>query len=104
MSERRGIPIDSTDNKSKIRLNDVLKSSCRPDHLGFPVGTGGKEPICQCRRLTDMDLIPGWGRFPGGGGHGNPLQDSGLENPMEIPWAEEPGGLQSMRSQRDGHN
>ena len=29
-----------------------------------------------------MDLIPGWGRAPGGG-HGNPLQYSCLENPMD---------------------
>ena len=30
----------------------------------------------------DMGLIPGWGRFPGGG-HGNSLQYSCLENPMD---------------------
>ena len=30
----------------------------------------------------DMSLIPGWGRSPGGG-HGNPLQYSFLENPMD---------------------
>ena len=30
----------------------------------------------------DMGLIPGWGRCPGEG-HGNPLQHSGLENPMD---------------------
>ena len=30
----------------------------------------------------DMGLIPGWGRSPGGG-HGNPLQYSCLENPMD---------------------
>ena len=29
----------------------------------------------------DMGLIPGSGRFPGGG-HGNPLQYSSLENPV----------------------
>ena len=29
--------------------------------------------------LRTMGLIPGWGRSPGGG-HGNPLQDSCLEN------------------------
>ena len=31
----------------------------------------------------DPSSIPGWGRFPGGGGggHGNPLQYSCLENP-----------------------
>ena len=30
----------------------------------------------------DPDLIPGLGRSPGGG-HGNPLQYSCLENPMD---------------------
>ena len=44
--------------------------------------------------IRDMGLIPGWGRSPGEG-HGNPLQYS--------PWTEEPGGLQSMGSQRVGH-
>jgi len=38
--------------------------------------------------------IPGSGRSPGGG-NGNPLQYSC----WEIPWTEEPGGLQSMGSQ-----
>ena len=32
--------------------------------------------------IRDMGLIPGLGRSPGGG-HGNPLQDSCLENPMD---------------------
>jgi len=32
--------------------------------------------------VTDAGLIPGLGRFPGRG-HGNPLQYSGLENPMD---------------------
>ena len=40
--------------------------------------------------LRDADLIPGLGRSPGGG-HGNTLQDSCLENPMDrgawvSPW------------------
>ena len=43
-----------------------------------------------------MGSIPGLGRSPRGG-HGNPLQYSCLENPMKT---EEPGGLQSMGSQR----
>ena len=30
----------------------------------------------------DTGLIPGWERFPGGG-NGNPLQYSYLENPMD---------------------
>ena len=42
-------------------------------------------------------LTPGSGRSPGEE-NGNPLQDSCLENPME------PGRLQSMGSQRVGHD
>ena len=34
------------------------------------------------RDTGDLDSIPGWGGFPGGG-HGNPLQYSCLENPMD---------------------
>ena len=45
---------------------------------GFPGGASGKEPGCQCRRRK----IPGLGRSPGGG-HGNPLQYSCVENPMD---------------------
>ena len=33
--------------------------------------------------VRDAGLIPGSGRFPEGG-HGNPLQDSCLENPMDM--------------------
>ena len=47
----------------------------------------------------DAGLIHGSGRSPGGG-HGNPLQYSSLENPR----TEEPGGLQSIGSQRAGHD
>ena len=47
----------------------------------------------------DVGLIPGSGRCPGGG-HGNPLQYSCLENPTK----EEAGGLQSMGSQRLRHD
>ena len=42
---------------------------------------------------------PGSGRSPGGG-HGNPLQCSCLENPLD----EEPGGLQSTGPQGVGHD
>ena len=44
----------------------------------------------------DAGLIPGLGRCLGEG-HGNPLQDSCLENPM----TEESCGLQSMGSQKN---
>ena len=58
-----------------------------------------KNPPANAGDIRDMDLIPGSGRSPGGG-HGNPLQYSCLEN----PWTEEPGGLQSIGSQRFGYD
>ena len=48
--------------------------------LGFPGGSVGKEPACNAGDAGDVGLIPGSGRFPGGG-HGNPLQYSCLKNP-----------------------
>ena len=49
---------------------------------GSPGNDGGKEPVCQCPRHKREGLIPGSGRSPGGG-RGNPLQYSCLENPMD---------------------
>ena len=63
---------------------------------GFPCGSDGKESVCN---VGDPGTIPGLGRSPGEG-NDNPLQCSCLE----IPWTEEPGGLQFMGSQRVGHN
>ena len=52
-------------------------------NLGFLGGARGKESACQCRGdVRDIGLIPGLGRSPGGG-HGNPLQYSSLENAMD---------------------
>ena len=51
------------------------------------------------QRHRSCGLIPALGRSPGGG-NGNPLQHSCLGNPMDR----EPGGLQSMGSQRVRHD
>ena len=45
--------------------------------LGFPGGSDGKESACKAGK---PGLIPGSG-IPPGGGHGNPVQYSCLENP-----------------------
>ena len=58
------------------------KESDMTEHLGFPGGTNSKEPTCQCRRKKRSRLNPWLERFPGGG-HGNILQYSCLENPMD---------------------
>ena len=47
--------------------------------MGFPGGSDGKESACNAR---GPGWIPGSGRSPGGW-HGNPLQYSCLENPMD---------------------
>ena len=47
-----------------------------PVFVGFPGGSAGKESTCD---VGDLGSIPGSGTFPGGG-HGNPLQYSCLEN------------------------
>ena len=59
-----------------------------PVFLGLSGGSDNKESTCNVR---DLGLNPGLGRSLGGG-HGNPLQYSCLENPH--------GGLQSMGLQR----
>ena len=48
-------------------------------YVGFPSGSDGKESTCNA---GDQGSIPGLGRSPGGG-NGNPLQYSCLENPMD---------------------
>ena len=48
-----------------------------PIFLGFPDGSDGRKSTCN---VGDLSSIPGLGRSPGGG-HGNPLQYSCLENP-----------------------
>ena len=50
-----------------------------PVFLGFPGSSDSKESACNVR---DLSSIPELGRFPGGG-HGNPLEYSCLENPHE---------------------
>ena len=62
-------------------------------HWGFPYGSVGKEFICNG---GDLGLIPGLGRFP----RRRAWQPTPVFLPGEFPWTEEPGGLQSMGSQR----
>ena len=64
--------------------------------VGFP---GGSEVKASAWNAGDLSSIPESGRSLGEG-NGSPLQYSCLENPM----GEEPGGLQSMGSQRVGHD
>ena len=77
----------------------VTKVYCSFIHLGggFPGGSASES----AHNAGDLGLIAGLGRSRGGG-HGDPLLYSCLEN--ESPWTEVPGGLQSMGSQRVGRD
>ena len=50
--------------------------------MAYPVATVIKNAPANSGDLRDMGSVPGLGRSPGGG-HGNPLQYSCLENPMD---------------------
>ena len=53
--------------------------------MGFPDGLMSKEPACKAGDAGDVGLIPGSGRSAGGG-NGNPLQYSCLENMDRGAW------------------
>jgi len=50
--------------------------------MGFPSGTGGKEPTCPCRRYKRREFDPGSRRSPEIG-NGNPVQYFSMENPCQ---------------------
>ena len=58
-----------------------------------------KNPPAKAGDAREAGWIPGLGR-PTGGGNG---ANSSILT-WEIPWAEEPGGLQSMEPQIAGHD
>ena len=71
------------------------------DTLKFRIGAPQvvlaiKNPPANAGDIRDTGSIPGLGRSPGGG-HGNPLQDSCLENPMDRGawWATVHGVMKS---------
>ena len=65
--------------KSQTQLSDFHFHNSAE---GLPRWPSGKNLPANERDEGDPSLIPGWGRSPGGG-NGNPLQYSCLENPKE---------------------
>ena len=67
--------------------------------MGFPEGSMVKNLPVNAEDAGDAGLIPGWEE---------PLKkEMGTQSSIlawEIPWTEEPGGLQSMGSQRLGQD
>ena len=76
-----------------------LYSLLLPHSQGFLGGSVVKNLPANPGNTRDMGLIPGSGRSPG-------VRNGMLYSTLawEIPWTEEPGGLQFVGSQRVGHN
>ena len=62
--------------------NFIVESSSKRQIRVSQVALVVKDPPANARDLKNMGSIPGLGRSPGAG-HGNPLQYSCLENPMD---------------------
>ena len=62
--------------------------------MGFPGGASGEASV----NAGEVDLVPGSRRFPG-----ERMATHSSILAWAITWTEEPGGLQSMGSQRVGH-
>ena len=81
-------------NKIEVVIHSTLNSSNLWKAWDFPGGSDGK---ASAYNEGDLGSILGSGRSPGEGNHSSTLA-------WKIPWTEEPGRLQSMRSQRIGNN
>ena len=100
--ERKGLEKLANQITSEVResaFSIVYKILRTELYKGFPGGTSGKEPACQCRSCKRR-------RF-------NLCREDPLEEEMathssifasRIPWTEQPGGLHSTESHRVGHN
>ena len=66
----------------------------------FQVVPANKEPACQCRRHKRCGFNPWVGKMS----WRKARQPTPVFLPGESPWAEKPGGLQSIASQRVKHN
>ena len=100
--------IDVTGDGSKVRcckeqycigtwdVRSINQGKLEVAKQDFPGASDGKASVSNAGELGS---IPGSGRSPGEG-NGNPPQYYCLE----IPWTEELGRLQSMGSQRVGHD
>ena len=81
-------------------FHGFLETTPSSDYLSVRCGgSDGKESTCNA---GDPGLIPGSGTSPGGG-NGNPLQYSCLENPRDRGawWASRPWGRKSWAHLRE---
>ena len=67
--------------------------------MNFSVLPGGSDGKLSAYNVGDQGSIPGLGRIPG-----KEMATHSSTPAWKIPWMEELGGLQSMGSQRVGHD
>ena len=79
-----------------VNLNKIYNTYVFIYIYGFPSSSADKDSTCNA---GDPGSVPGWGRSSG---VVNVTHSSVLA--WRIPWTEDPGGLQSMVSQRVRHN
>ena len=77
--------------------------------MGSPGGAGVKKLLPNAGDARDVGTIPELGRSPEGG-HGNPLQHSCLENPMDrgglvgySPWGHKDSGTTEVTEHTHTH-
>ena len=89
--------IQNLENKMLLQINSLeTRIEKMQERRDFPGGSYGKVSVYN---MGDLGSIPVLGKSSGEG-NDNPLQYYCLK----IPWTEEPGRLQSMGSQRIGHD
>ena len=83
--------------KSHLIITQLENNTKQRD---FPGGTSGKEPVSQCRIHKKCRFNPWVGKILPGGGDGNPLQYSFLENPMDSgAWRTRVHGVTESQTQ-----
>ena len=83
-------------------VNGIVTMRFKSHYWGLPGGSNGNEFACNA---GDLGLIPWLGRSLGGG-HGNPLQYSCLENPMDrgAGWTTVPGVTKNLTRLNEVHS
>ena len=94
-----GLPFPSPENLPNPGIEPV-SPALSPPYIHFPGGASGKEPTCQYRRTKVCRFDP-WVRKI-------PWRRAWHPTPVfllaQYPWTEEPVRLQSIGSQRVGHD
>ena len=85
---------------TKVQENFVFYYPCKPIVGFLPRWLSGKDSTCQCRRWKRLKFNSWVRKIP----WNRKWQPTPVFFFRKIPWTEEPGGLQSMESQRVRHD